>query len=466
MRKQVFFRYKIQPGAGFFLRILAMLMIAALFCGCSTGSHHSGSKKEPLVTFAAPWTSPFQADPAHPYHLVNGEGEHLLILNKTAWAYFACADPEGVLLRAKAQGVNMIRVCLEGTPYFEQLKMDCWPWGGTRENPDYSTYNEAYWDEVERRIRLAGKHGIGIDLSVYFTLSRKAEQLPYQREYWAYTLKRLSKYANLFTWEIMNEYLGSESFQDSAGWFFAKNDPWQRPVITSDGTTDDAAWPQKPWMGMAIVHTCTGSTDAHDLYDWYLAVARNSRSHGKPAFNNESGREIRHRNDDPVHRRKQAWVWYSAGCHWTWHSWEGCEGIDDPDYRGPGQEYMKPVTDFFRKIPFWKMNPNFTVFQSDFPGIFPVTLTDPSRSVSVVYLCSRKTGHTVSGLPAKVRLPNGRYTITFINPADLQVIGTTELTSTSLGRTMDLEVPGFTDDMAVLIEMTEKQARTVIRGTL
>jgi hypothetical protein len=73
--------------------------------------------------------------------------------------------------------------------------------------------------------------------------------------------------------------------------------------------------------------------------------------HGKPAFNNETGREKRHRNDDGVHRRKQGWLWNAHGAFWTWHSWEGCEGIDDAAYRGPGAEFNKPMSDFFQSLP-------------------------------------------------------------------------------------------------------------------
>ncbi len=417
------------------------------------------------VTFASPWTSVFRVDPHYPYHLVNNEGGHLLILNKTAWAYFACNDPEGVLQRAKKQGVNVIRVCLEGAPYYDYLKMDCWPWGGKRENPDFAKFNTTYWDEVERRIRLAGNYGIGIDLNLYFTIRKGVEKLPHQQKYWEYTLKRLSKYANILTWEIMNEYLGSECFQDSAGWYFVKNDPFQRPVITSDGTNEDAAWPDKPWMGMAIVHTCTGSTPAHGLHDWYLAVARNARSHGKPAWNNESGREVRHKNDDPVHRRKQAWIWYSAGCHWTWHSWEGCEGIDDPEYKGPGQEFMRPVTDFFRALPFWKMNPNFTILQVRSPDFFAVNMAQPDRRINMSYLCTHLTGKSITGAVAKIRLPNGVYQISFIDAVSLKVISTTEVESNNLGRQYDLQIPDFTDDLAILIENTMLKERTIIKGT-
>lgn len=445
-------------------KYILIAIIVVVFITCRQ-EDSSDNKNAELVSFESPWTSPFKVDPLYPFQLVNNEGDHLLILNKTAWAYFTCADPEGVLQRAKAQGVNVIRVCLEGAPYFEVLKMDCWPWGGTRQNPDYTAFNKTYWDKVERRIQLAGEYGIGIDLNVYFTLRKDAENLPHQQEFWTYTLQRLGKYANILTWEIMNEYLGSESFQDSVGCFFYHNDPWKRPVTTSDGTTDDAAWPQKEWMGMAIVHTCTGSVPEYGLHDWYLAVARNTRSHGKPAFNNESGREIRHKNDDPVHRRKQAWIWYSAGCHWTWHSWEGCEGIDDPNYFGPGQEYMKPVTDFFRSLPFWRMNPNFTVLQLNSPDFFPVVLAEPTGKTGIVYLCTHDTGKQIPESTAQLRLTNGVYKISFIAPATLETIRTTEFKSNGLHRLNDLTFPGFTDDLVIKIEKIEDMQKTIMKGT-
>ncbi len=447
------------------IKIIPSVLLILILFSCSQTRIKKNTNNIDLISFDSPWTSPFRVDSIHPHHLVNNEGEHLLILNKTEWAYFASADPEGVLKRAKAQGVNVIRVCLEGTPYYDVLKMDCWPWGGTRQQPDFTSFNEAYWNEVERRVRLAGENGIGIDLNIYFTLRKSASQLPSQKEYWNEILQRLGKYSNILTWEIMNEYLGSENFQDSVGWYFYRNDLWQRPVITSDGTTDDAAWPDKKWMGMAIVHTCTGSTPQYDLKDWYFAVAQNTRSHGKPAFNNESGREIRHKNDDPIHRRKQAWIWYSAGCHWTWHSWEGCEGIDDASYRGPGQEFMKPVTDFFRLLPFWRMDPNFTIFNAETDGWFSVALAEPSRKINIVYLCTNETGKQVSQNTAGIRLPDGTYAVTFIDPATLTIIQTTELKSTNLGRLSDLAIPAFTDDLVMKIERTEKEERSTIKGT-
>lgn len=420
---------------------------------------------EPLVTFDAPWTSPFTVDPVRPFHLINREGQHLFILNKTAWMYFGCKDPEGVLDRASDQGVNVIRVGLEGTYYFEHLGMDLWPWGGSREEPDWSEFNETYWDQVEERIRLAGERGIGLDLVLYCSLRPTAEQIEQQRPYWEYILRRLGKYANILTWEIANEYTRNEAFQDAVGTFFKKRDPYRRPVCTSDGTTDDAVWPNKPWMDLAVNHTCTSSTDRHGLREWYLTVARNTRAHGKPAFCNESGREKRHKNDDGIHRRKQGWLWCAAGGFWTWHSWDGCEGIDENDYRAPGHEFLRPMAEFFRSLPFWRLAPNYTALMVKDGELVFTALAQADRAIVVGYICTSDSGGKASGTAVGLRLPDGQYQIDLLNPIDLSVLETRTHTSHGLHREALVELPAFTDDLILKIERVQKNRRTLIPGT-
>ena len=416
------------------------------------------------VRFATPWTSPYRVDPRHPHHLINAHGRHLLILNKTAWAYFGCKDPAGVLTRARAQGVTVLRVALEGRPYYDRLGIDLWPWAGTRDRPYWDQFKAAYWDEVERRVRLAGEHGIGLDVVLYMTIKPDDGRIAEQRPYWAETLRRLGRYANVLTWEVCNETLKGEKFQDAAGVFFAENDPARRPVCTSDGTTDDAAWPHKPWVGLAINHSCTSSTDRHGLHDWYLAVARNTRSHGKPAWCNESGREKRHRNDDPVHRRKQGWLWYAAGCYWTHHSWEGCEGIDDVDYRGPGQEFLKPMADFWSGLPFWQLDPNHTAF-TPADGLVSATLSDAGRRLTVAYICTERSGEQVRGRSARLRLPGGTYEVTFVKPAENTPLGKHSVTTKGLNETPILPLPAFTDDLAVKVVRIKDGDGTPLPGT-
>ncbi len=108
-------------------RTTFVFLVAALCCGLSVADE--------LVSFSGPWTSPYRVDPNRPFQLVNGEGKHLFIVNKTAWLYFGCKRPEAVLDRAVEQGVNVLRVSLEGRYYYETVGSELWPWGGTRDQP-------------------------------------------------------------------------------------------------------------------------------------------------------------------------------------------------------------------------------------------------------------------------------------------------------------------------------------------
>lgn len=417
------------------------------------------------VAFDSVWTSPVRPDKHYPNHFSNEEGQYVYILNKTAWAYFVCEYPEKVLENAQKHGANVIRVCLEGAPYPSDLGYDLWPWGGTRESPDYTTFNEPYWNEVERRIRMAGEKGIGIDLALYFTLKPEAEDIAGQKPYWDRAIRRLSRYSNLLTWEIMNEYIKNEAFQDSAGRYFKEHDPFRHPVCSSDGTTDDALWPEKEWMDLAVVHTCTGNQESYDLESWYLGTAQNTRRYGKPAFNNETGREKRHQNDDPVHRRKQGWLFANSGVYWTWHSWDGCEGINDTTYVMDGWQYLPLMKDYYSNIPFWRLFPNQTAGRVKGENLVQATLAAPSRDISVAYCCTKETGKKVTGSILDVRLGNGVYDITFYAPATMEQLGKVTHTSRTLRTAIPVAVPDFTDDVLIEIREVSRMEKTVIKGT-
>ncbi len=441
-----------------------------LFLFVCSSCINNGKKKAVsprLVRFEDPWKAPYRVDSIYRHQFINEEGSHLYPLNKTAWAYFLCEYPEKVIEKAKKQGVNVLRVCLEGTPYFEELGLDLWPWGGSRGNPDWNSFNESYWNQVEDRVRLAGLHGIGFDVVLYFSLKPHVNEAPQQEAYWDQTLSRLGKYSNLLTWEIMNEEIDNEDFQDMAGTYFKGHDPYMRPVCTSDGTTDNAIWPHKIWMDLAVVHTCTGNQDPYDLEYWYLNIARNIRQYGKPAFNNESGREFRHGNDDPVHRRKQAWLWTTAGAFWTWHSWEGCEGINDTTYYGPGWEYLKPMADLYRTVPFWKLEPSFTSCYVKDPSLIDACLSIPDRSITFMYCCSRETGDFIVGEVMNLRLKDGTYQVLFLDPANMIPIpgSDTVFTSESLRNEYILPLPDFRDDLLVQVLQINNEKKSIIEGT-
>jgi len=422
---------------------------------------------------AAKWTQFVHIDPAYPHHFVREDGSHPFIFNKTAWQYFACQDPQNTLDRAYSLGANVIRVALEGDYYSEIIGYDAWPWGGTRKNPDFTTFNKEYWERVDRRIALAAEQGVGINLTLFTSLCLPDEPASFEmmRPYLDRVIARLAGHPNIFCWEVHNEYAKNPRFQQAVAEFVKANDPHQRPVVSSNGTTDYPLWPNAAWMDMAVVHVCTGNQPQYDLRDWYLAIARNLRVYGKPAYNNETGREVRHKNDDPVHRRKQLWLAAAAGGYTTWHSYDGCDGIDNTTYVAPGQEFAAAFAHWWATKQFWRVDPDFTAVQiapedSFRDELVPVALASSSRETVLAYLFTRKTGTPVANGHVLLRLPEGEYRVEFFDPATGNECGAS-LTHVSPGlrAVPSLSLPPFKDDLALRIFRVVNRDQTAIPGT-
>lgn len=452
-----------KPSAFSFVCFVALIAAAI-----SAGNSHPGTKES-----SAAWTQAVRIDPAHPNHFARQDSSHFFLFNKTAWQYFSCAYPEITLDRASHIGASVIRVHLEGNTYYADLGFDAWPWGGTREKPDYSSFNEAYWDRVDQRIELAAKRGIGLNLTLFKSLKLPDDpaSIELMRPYLERVIRRLSRHPNIFCWEVHNEYVANPRFQAAVGQFLKANDPRHRPVISSDGTTDSPLWPHADWMDLALVHTCTGNQPAYDLRDWYLAIARNLRVFGKPVFNNETGREIRHKNDDPVHRRKQLWIAAAAGGYTTWHSWDGCEGIDDPNYHAPGESFVRPFVDWWTNQDYWRVDPVESTVQlsSSDPlreELIPVALASPERDLVLTYLFTRNAGIGVAEAQVRLRVPNGTYQVDYYDPANGEPVATTlQFESKGLWRQNLVTLPPFTDDLALRIRLVKSSQRTLIEGT-
>jgi hypothetical protein len=130
---------------------------------------------------------------------------------------------------------------------------------------------------------------------------------------------------------------------------------------------------------------------------------------------------------------------------------DGCEGINDLDYRAPGEEFLRPMADFFRAIPFWRMAPNFTACVADDPAIIQAALATPERDWVLAYLCAAESGQAVSGATVRLRLTGGRYRITFRKPADGSILGE-QVHQDGRGAAATVPLPDFTDGLVVLAE--------------
>ncbi len=435
----------------------------------------------PLITFPAlliaapitPWDSFVTIDPLYRAHFQTADGARPFVFCKTAWHYFSSKRPEVSLHRANKLGANVLRVGLECAYYHKVIGLDAWPWGGTRAAPDFGTFNEGYWDEVDRRLSMAASHGIAVNLTLFTSLHLpdRRESFDLVRPYLDRVLQRLGRHPNIFCWEVHNEHVANPLFQRLVGEYLKAKDPHRRPVISSNGTTDYPLWPHATWMDMAVAHHCTGVQPQYDLRDWYLAIARNLRGYGKPGFVNEAGREKRHQNDDPVHRRKQLWLQAAAGIYTNWHSWDGCEGIDDPDHVAPGENYAAVFARWWAAQAFWRLAPDFSAIQvpaaaSWSDEVVAVTLAGDSRDVLLSYLFTRTGGSLISDGKLRVRLPAGDYRLEFFEPASGQPLGEPRVhVAPHLRDTLDLALPTFRDDLALRLTRVLTRDQTAIPGT-
>jgi hypothetical protein len=148
-------------------------------------------------------------------------------------------------------------------------------------------------------------------------------------------------------------------------------------------------------------------------------------------------------------------LWCAAGGFWTWHSWDGCEGINDLAYRAPGEEFLKPLAESFRALPFWQFAPNFTACMTDDKSLVQASLATADRSTVISYICTPETGREVKSSGISLRLPAGRYSLQFIRAADGTILASRSHESSGLGSAAKIAVPDFMDDLAVLLKRTQ-----------
>ncbi len=94
------------------------------------------------------------------------------------------------------------------------------------------------------------------------------------------------------------------------------------------------------------------------------------------------------------------------------------------------------------------------------------TMSAPDRKISVTYCCTKKTGEERKGLKAWVRIRDGIYSISFLNPADLSAAGRMILESKGLRSESEIALPSFRDDLLIEIREINAKEKSLIEGTL
>ena len=83
-----------------------------------------------------------------------------------------------------------------------------------------------------------------------------------------------------------------------------------------------------------------------------------------------------------------------------------------------------------------------------------------------MYCCTRKTGERAENIEAFIRIKDGIYTISFLNPSDLNVLGETVYESKGLRSEGEILLPSFQDDILVQIKEKSLKEKSLIKGTL
>jgi hypothetical protein len=123
------------------------------------------------------------------------------------------------------------------------------------------------------------------------------------------------------------------------------------------------------------------------------------------------------------------------------------------------------MADYFRSLPFWKMEPNYTIASLRNSDLVFTALAAPEREISIFYCCTRGSGSKTAPTTCFGRIRDGRYEVRFFNPATMQPVGSAIVESDGLRTEYELALPSFTDDLLVEFRLVGKENKSLIEGT-
>ena len=151
------------------------------------------------------------------------DGAPALLLGDTMYNIFGAAhcgiDPRPVLERRRAQGYNLIRARLAVSPFhqpdsYNQFEgRSYWPWGGSPQNPQLDRFNLAYFQTVDRVVRLAEELDMGIEMILEgwmfeFPFNSRDRFTAEHEELWTrYLVARYDAFRSVAMWTTANEYV-------------------------------------------------------------------------------------------------------------------------------------------------------------------------------------------------------------------------------------------------------------------
>jgi hypothetical protein len=403
-----------------------------------------------FLVIPSPRKGLLQIHPDAPYHFRwEGSQEPVFLNGTTAYWLLGWEDEntiQQILNRFAANKVNRVRMALCGRTHSgnrwhepnvvsnDQFKLRLSPWALERpddvENPgiDVTRFNPAYWQKLERVIRMARR--LNIILSMVFYVDGQDPGVdPFgkalagsddEKRYYAYAANRLSAYSNI-VWDLTNEYrlFRDDAWAQTMGDYLSGCDPYGH--LMSVHGHGDFKFRTSGWADYAVYQ----SWDQGGGYAFMLKnrTEQEQSGHAKPQINEEYGYEDHYpvgwggdlkspaRNADS--RRRLAWEMTMAGGYQTTGERADLgtgKGADQGGgwLNGRGNDQMTLLTqqarmvDFFTSFEWWKCRPVADVIKEG----RGYCLAEIGR----VYALYLPEGGTV-----KIALPDGKFSAELFN---------------------------------------------------
>ncbi|MBI4326249.1 MAG: DUF4038 domain-containing protein [Chloroflexi bacterium] len=312
----------------------------------------------------------FGIHPDSPRHFVY-RGRPFFFVGKSAFALID-ADWKAFIDEAHKDGFTVLRVWLccpaltkkHGRDHFQrnQAAGDVWPFGGAPGQPDFTRFNEDYFNRLDALLAYMEAKGMVAELTLFtggdVWPGGVAAWDEVQQRYVRFVLDRYRGRPNLY-YEIANEYYSAEqqAFVEKVGEFIWARD--QAHLVTASAG-DLPRFADKPWYRLHNFHPSRGRYWWTRVYDEVLLPARHARlplvndepMGSRAADDNEEG--YPGRDADAAHHRMNFWVTALGGGHVTFHSHKGINALSG---HSPGQEFVRPFRRFFEKTRFWELEP-------------------------------------------------------------------------------------------------------------
>ena len=363
---------------------------------------------------------PLRVDPEHPHHFRHEDGTRLYVMGNTAYnAVCACRNDRSAFLRFLDYYVerrfNWFRFFLQQTTWPTSGGV-IWPFGGTPEEPDFTTFSLDTFRHAETVVReLAARRAIASVILLHphdESLQKSgSERVAVCARYIRYAVARLGACWNV-VWNLANEWQRGKLFtydeMDELGRLLHAVDPCQR--LTACHHYGRFEFHESEWTDMSSLQA-RGTPFENNRF-----ILQN-RFFGKPVLNEEYGYEGDNHSppNDPDNVRRDHWAIALAGGYGTYGDktkgpkiavyfsslLEDAVGTAVPDQ-------LRHLQAFFSEIPWWTMEPaNCLLVSGDPQETF--CLARPGYEY-VVYACGG------GGFALNLTHVNGRLEAAWRNP--------------------------------------------------